>query len=96
MRLLLDACVWGRVKRRILVTLDKDFGELAVVRDQPHSGIVRLVGFPAPQQAGACHRVVMSHGDEVLDGGLATVTSTSPFSAATRHAVRVGASGRGR
>ena len=26
---------------RVLVTLDKDFGELAVVRKQPHSGIVR-------------------------------------------------------
>src|SRR5688572_31568341 len=26
---------------RILVTLDKDFGELAVVHRQPHSGIVR-------------------------------------------------------
>lgn len=29
---------------RILVTLDKDFGELAIVRGSPHAGIVRLVG----------------------------------------------------
>jgi hypothetical protein len=43
---------------RILVTLDKDFGELAVVRKQPHSGIVRLVGFGAREQAMACHRVL--------------------------------------
>ncbi len=30
-------------ERRVLVTLDKDFGELAVVRGLPHCGIVRLV-----------------------------------------------------
>ena len=28
---------------RVLVTIDKDFGELAIVRGQAHSGIVRLV-----------------------------------------------------
>jgi len=27
---------------RILITLDKDFGELAVAFGRPHSGIVRL------------------------------------------------------
>ena len=29
---------------RVLVTLDKDFGEWVVVRDRPHAGILRLVG----------------------------------------------------
>ncbi|GIL11807.1 MAG: hypothetical protein BroJett038_05270 [Chloroflexota bacterium] len=28
-------------ERRILVTLDKDFGELAVVRGTAHAGIIR-------------------------------------------------------
>ena len=28
---------------RVLVTLDKDFGELAIVHERPHSGIIRLV-----------------------------------------------------
>jgi predicted nuclease of predicted toxin-antitoxin system len=28
---------------RVLVTLDKDFGELAIVRGLPHSGLSRLV-----------------------------------------------------
>jgi predicted nuclease of predicted toxin-antitoxin system len=59
---------------RILVTLDKDFGELAVVRKQPHSGIVRLVGFGAREQAMACHRVLVLHGDEIARGALATAT----------------------
>ncbi len=38
---------------RVLVTLDKDFGELAIVAGQPHAGIVRLVGLRAVDQARA-------------------------------------------
>jgi predicted nuclease of predicted toxin-antitoxin system len=34
-------------EKRILVTLDKDFGEPAIVRGLPHAGIIRLVNFPA-------------------------------------------------
>ena len=34
-------------ERRILVTLDKDFGELAVVHRVPHADRMRLVGFSA-------------------------------------------------
>jgi len=34
---------------RVLVTLDKDFGELAIVRRLPHAGIRRLVSFRARQ-----------------------------------------------
>lgn len=59
---------------RVLVTLDKDFGELAVVRKQPHSGIVRLVGFGAREQAMACHRLFVLHGAEIARGALATAT----------------------
>ncbi|MCS7003085.1 MAG: DUF5615 family PIN-like protein [Gammaproteobacteria bacterium] len=32
-------------ERRVLVTLDKDFGALAVVFGKPHCGIVRLGGY---------------------------------------------------
>ena len=35
---------------RVLVTLDKDFGEFAVVRGQQHSGIIRLVDSNNEQQ----------------------------------------------
>ncbi len=35
---------------RILITLDKDFGELAVVHGQSHAGIVRLVTWSSQQQ----------------------------------------------
>jgi predicted nuclease of predicted toxin-antitoxin system len=37
---------------RVLVTLDKDFGELTIVHGAPHSGIIRLVNlssYPFPE-----------------------------------------------
>ncbi|MGZ9075542.1 MAG: DUF5615 family PIN-like protein, partial [Burkholderiaceae bacterium] len=43
--------------RRVLITLDKDFGELAIVRGIPHSGLVRLAGIRLMSQADAIKRV---------------------------------------
>ena len=34
-------------EHQILVTLDKDFGELAIFRRRPHHGIIRLVNHSA-------------------------------------------------
>ncbi|MCZ2098509.1 MAG: DUF5615 family PIN-like protein [Anaerolineae bacterium] len=58
---------------RILVTLDKDFGELAIVRNKKHAGIIRLVNLSARQQAQACLRALERYGDELAAGGIATV-----------------------
>jgi predicted nuclease of predicted toxin-antitoxin system len=58
---------------RVLVTLDKDFGELAILRGHPHSGIVRLVGFTAAQQGPACTKVLDAHGTELQRGAIVTV-----------------------
>lgn len=58
---------------RILVTLDKDFGELAIVRGAPHTGIIRLVGFAARQQATVCARILDHYGEELAAGALITV-----------------------
>jgi predicted nuclease of predicted toxin-antitoxin system len=57
---------------RILVTLDKDFGELAVVRDVPHSGILRLCGFAARQQATVCLHVLSHYGETLRLGAILT------------------------
>ena len=58
---------------RILVTLDKDFGEMAVVQGKPHSGIVRIVNIPARQQGSVCRRIIESYGNELQSGAIATV-----------------------
>jgi predicted nuclease of predicted toxin-antitoxin system len=57
---------------RILVTLDKDFGELAIVRGFPHSGIIRLVNISAKKQAAVCLEVLKRYGEELLTGAIAT------------------------
>jgi predicted nuclease of predicted toxin-antitoxin system len=57
---------------RILVTLDKDFGELAVLRGTPHNGIVRLVNISARQQAAICSQVLARHGAELQKGAIVT------------------------
>jgi predicted nuclease of predicted toxin-antitoxin system len=59
-------------ENRILVTLDKDFGELVVVRGHLHSGIIRLVNFTAKQQALACALVLDRHGQELEAGAIIT------------------------
>jgi predicted nuclease of predicted toxin-antitoxin system len=51
---------------RILVTLDKDFGELAVVFNRPHHGIVRLVNLSARDQGSICLEVLNQYGDELV------------------------------
>lgn len=61
---------------RVLVTLDKDFGELSVVRNEPHSGIVRLVGFSVRDQGRACQEVLERYGEELRSGALITVDPT--------------------
>lgn len=57
---------------RVLVTLDKDFGELAIIRGMPHSGIVRLVDLAASQQAPVCLRVLAFYGAELTAGAIIT------------------------
>lgn len=61
---------------RILFTLDKDFGELAIVHGKPHCGIVRLVNIRARQQASVCELVLAKHADELLRGAIVTAESS--------------------
>jgi predicted nuclease of predicted toxin-antitoxin system len=57
---------------RVLVTLDKDFGELAVGLGHPHAGIVRLVDFPIRLQATACRQVLDRYGSQLEAGAIVT------------------------
>jgi predicted nuclease of predicted toxin-antitoxin system len=59
---------------RVLVTLDADFGELAVRDRRPHAGILRLVGIAATAQAGIILQVIATSGGDLLAGALITAT----------------------
>ena len=61
-----------REESRILITLDKDFGELAVVCGEPHCGIVRLVDCSVTRQAATCELLLVRHGDALVAGGIVT------------------------
>jgi predicted nuclease of predicted toxin-antitoxin system len=58
---------------RVLVTLDKDFGELTIVHGRPHAGIVRLVGISAKRQGAVCNTVVEQYRKQLTDGAIVTV-----------------------
>lgn len=57
---------------QILVTLDKDFGEIAIVRKLPHSGIIRLVNLSVKQQATVCLEVFRRYEGELQPGVIIT------------------------
>lgn len=59
-------------EERILVTLDKDFGELSVIHGQPHSGILRLVDISAQRQAAVCLHVLELYGEDLRKGAIVT------------------------
>jgi predicted nuclease of predicted toxin-antitoxin system len=58
---------------RVLATLDKDFGEIAVVRGVPHSDIVRLVEVRARDQGLVLNAVLARYGEELGAGSIVTV-----------------------
>jgi predicted nuclease of predicted toxin-antitoxin system len=60
-------------ENRVLVTLDKDFGELAIVFDQPHHGIVRLVNMSTKRQGEVCVEVLARYESSLSAGALITV-----------------------
>jgi predicted nuclease of predicted toxin-antitoxin system len=69
-----DAEILARAhnERRILVTLDKDFGELAIVHQIAHSGIIRLVNIAAREQGVVCLRILEIYGNELESGAIVT------------------------
>ncbi len=59
-------------ERRILITRDKDFGELVFLRGLPHAGILRLVRVPVRQQGSISLLVLELYGDHLAQGAIVT------------------------
>jgi predicted nuclease of predicted toxin-antitoxin system len=57
---------------RVLITLDKDFGELAIMHGQRHSGLIRLVNYAARQQAAIAVHVLEVYAAELSKGAIIT------------------------
>ncbi|HET6201595.1 MAG TPA: DUF5615 family PIN-like protein [Planctomycetota bacterium] len=61
---------------RVLVTLDKDFGQLAIVRGRSHAGIVRLVNLSSDEQASVGVAVLERYAAELERGAIVTAERT--------------------
>jgi predicted nuclease of predicted toxin-antitoxin system len=68
-----EIMVHASQNQQILITLDKDFGELAVVHARPHAGIVRLVALRAESQGAAAAAAIAKYGQELTRGAIVTV-----------------------
>ena len=68
--LVLDTAI---AQRAALITLDRDFGELAVLNETRHSGIIRVVDVRLRDQAVRCIEVLANHEAELLAGAIITV-----------------------
>ena len=60
--------------RRILITEDKDFGELVFLRREPHPCIVRLVEMRAAEKASAMRELTSHYGDTMTEGAMFVVS----------------------
>lgn len=81
-RQILDYCL---TERRVLVTLDKDFGDLAVAQGRPHPAMIRLVGFRTSQQAAAVIQLIGDYSHELAKGAILTA---EPWRVPVRFEVR--------
>lgn len=59
---------------RVLITADKDFGELVFVRRLPRGPIIRLVQFTVEQQVRAMAELLDHHASELTGQAMVTVT----------------------
>lgn len=58
------------LKKLILVTMDKDFGELVILKGKDHNGLIRLQGFATWQLAETIHYLLSSYEKELMKGAL--------------------------
>ncbi len=59
-------------ERRVLVTIDKDFGELVLARGMMHAGLIRLVGFRARAQGPTINTLLAKYAGELESGAILT------------------------
>ena len=61
-------------EQRVLITEDKDFGELVFVHRLPHPSIIRLVEMQVAEKVTAMRELIECHPDALLEGSLIVVT----------------------
>ena len=62
--------------QRVLITEDKDFGELVFLRRAPHPCIVRFVEMTVAEKVSAMRDLIERHSEEMSAGAVIVVTPT--------------------
>ena len=64
---------WAAADGRVLITMDKDFGEFLFVENAPHCGMVRLPDVPAAQRIELMEKVLAAHPQDLSEQAVITV-----------------------
>jgi predicted nuclease of predicted toxin-antitoxin system len=64
---------WAVSEERILVTMDKDFGEFVFLERAPHWGIVRLPDVPVETRVELMDRVLQRHAGDLAARAIVTI-----------------------
>ena len=67
---------WALEEQRILITEDKDFGELVFVRRLPHPCIVRFVDMRVEDKVSAMRGLIETYEDAMREGSMIVVTQS--------------------
>ena len=63
-------------EQRVLITEDKDFGELVFVRRLPHPCIIRFTDMPLTEKVAAIRQLIERHADAMEAGSMIVVTGS--------------------
>lgn len=66
----------ARVQHRIVITTDKDFGELAVLQGEAHHGIVRLPDVRISKRKAMLSTLIKHYREALEKGAIVTLTRT--------------------
>lgn len=64
---------WAVAEKRILVTMDKDFGDFIFFEGQSHYGLVRLPDVPVERRIALMNKIIADHGHDLLAQAIVTV-----------------------
>ena len=64
----------ARANQRVVITEDKDFGELVFVRRQPHSGNIRFTNMTVDEKVHAMFELLERFSDEIEEQCIIVVT----------------------
>ena len=62
-------------ERRVLVTLDKDYGELIFLHRAPHCGLIRLPDLEMTQRIALVEHLIQEYSREIEEGSVITIQS---------------------